>query len=168
MEESMLKNFICILILTAFFYLEGNAFVTLAQKSRPTARVNYRNRSMQRKPPCEQMDYTPTDPPVPPSFEEESQTPTNLPRKTIRELQRAVKKCVKPGYPPMAKVARIGGDVKVEIVVDEEGNIVSARAVSGHPLLKDAAVQAANRWKFEPFIINGYPGKVVGTIKLTF
>ena len=123
---------------------------------------------MQRKPPCEKMDYTQTDPPVPPSTEEESSTPTNLVRKTTRELERAVKKCVKPGYPPMAKVARIGGEVKVEIVVDEEGNVVSARAVSGHPLLKDAAVQAANRWKFEPFIMNGNPSKVGGTIKLTF
>jgi protein TonB len=68
----------------------------------------------------------------------------------------------------MAKVARIGGEVQVEIVVDEEGNVVSARAVSGHPLLKDAAVQAASRWKFEPFIMNGNPSKVVGMIKLTF
>lgn len=164
----MLKNYICILMLTALFPLEGKAFVTVAQKSRTTARVNPSNRSRQGIPPCEKMDYTPTDPSVPPSTGEESPTPANLARKTIRELERAVKKCVKPGYPPMAKVARIGGEVQVEIVVDEEGDVASARAVSGHPLLRDAAVQAASRWKFEPFLVNGNPSKIVGTIKLTF
>lgn len=55
-----------------------------------------------------------------------------------------------PEYPPLAKAARISGRVDVEVVVDTGGNVKSARAISGHPLLKDAAVACAREWKFSP------------------
>lgn len=75
---------------------------------------------------------------------------------------------VEPPYPQIALSAHVQGDVLVEVTVSESGNVVSARAVSGHPLLRQAAVNAANGWKFSPTILNGKPVKVVGTITFAF
>ena len=57
---------------------------------------------------------------------------------------------VAPIYPPIAAAARAMSDVIVEVKIDPAGNVSSAEAVSGHPLLQQAAKMAANRWKFEP------------------
>src|SRR5437868_3652119 len=57
---------------------------------------------------------------------------------------------VEPQYPPLAKAAGVSGQVVVEVTVDEAGNVISARAVSGHPLLRDPAITAACGWKFKP------------------
>jgi protein TonB len=73
-----------------------------------------------------------------------------------------------PPYPPLAKAARVSGAVVVEITIDEDGNVISARAMSGHPLLKDAAVAAARGWKFRPTLLSGQPVKVIGTITFNF
>jgi periplasmic protein TonB len=73
-----------------------------------------------------------------------------------------------PIYPPLAKAARVSGAVVVEVTVDEEGDILSARALSGHPLLKDSAAAAARGWKFTPTTLEGVPVKVVGTITFNF
>jgi protein TonB len=64
---------------------------------------------------------------------------------------------VNPEYPPLAREARIGGTVVVDAVIDEHGNIVQARVVSGHPLLIDAALKAVLQWKYEPTTLNGQP-----------
>jgi protein TonB len=58
--------------------------------------------------------------------------------------------------------------VVVEVTVDEAGNVISARPISGHPLLKDAAVAAAKGWKFSPTMLTGVPVKVIGTITFNF
>jgi protein TonB len=62
----------------------------------------------------------------------------------------------------------VSGAVVVEITIDEEGNVISARAMSGHPLLKDAAVAAARSWKFRPTMLSGQAVKVIGTITFNF
>jgi periplasmic protein TonB len=67
-----------------------------------------------------------------------------------------------PDYPKMARAAGIEG------AVDETGRVVEVRAVSGHPLLRDAAVQAARGWIFTPTILEGSPVKVIGTITFNF
>jgi TonB family protein len=74
----------------------------------------------------------------------------------------------KPPYPPIAKQANASGTVVVQVLVDEEGNVVTARAVSGHPLLQTAAVTAARGAKFSPTKINGKPVKVSGVITYNF
>jgi TonB family protein len=56
----------------------------------------------------------------------------------------------KPVYPKAAKAVRASGAVKVEVEVDEKGNVTSAKSVSGHPLLRQAAEQAAKQAKFKP------------------
>ena len=73
-----------------------------------------------------------------------------------------------PRYPYEAKEARIKGVVMVQIVVGEEGDVVTARAVSGHELLRDAAVDAACRSRFSPTKVSGRPVKVAGVITYNF
>lgn len=60
-----------------------------------------------------------------------------------------VRSAVAPVYPPLAATANTSGDVEVEITLDKTGNVTKADIVSGHPLLRYAALQAAKRWKFE-------------------
>jgi TonB family protein len=75
---------------------------------------------------------------------------------------------VDPVYPPQAAAARVAGSVFVEVTVDESGTVTAARAVSGHPLLKDAAVEAARGWSFTPTVLQGKPVRVIGTLRFTF
>jgi protein TonB len=74
----------------------------------------------------------------------------------------------KPQYPPVARVAKASGTVIVQVTVDESGNVVSAHAVSGHPLLQAAAVAAARSAKFSPTKLSGQPVKVNGIIQYNF
>ncbi|MDQ3907908.1 MAG: energy transducer TonB [Acidobacteriota bacterium] len=80
---------------------------------------------------------------------------------------KAIKK-VSPDYPAVARAAGAQGEVAVQITVDEQGNVISARAVSGHPLLQKAAVEAAGQWKFSPTKLSGQPVKVSGIITFNF
>ena len=73
-----------------------------------------------------------------------------------------------PTYPPAAKAVRAAGTVTVQVKIDENGNVVSASAVSGHPLLKTAAEQAARRAKFSPTKLSGQPVSVTGVITYNF
>lgn len=73
-----------------------------------------------------------------------------------------------PPYPVMAKAARVSGPVTVQIIVDEVGKVVSARALKGHPLLVNAAVQAAYQARFTPTLLSKQPVKVSGIITYNF
>jgi TonB family protein len=75
---------------------------------------------------------------------------------------------VKPPYPPAAKAVHASGAVNVQVTIDESGNVISASATSGHPLLKAAAVQAARSSKFSPTLLSGQPVKVTGVIVYNF
>jgi VWFA-related protein/TonB family protein len=74
----------------------------------------------------------------------------------------------KPQYPPNARSMRAAGNVTVEVLLDEGGKVVSARAVDGHPLLRPAAVAAARLATFTPTILSGQPVRVVGAITYKF
>ena len=76
-------------------------------------------------------------------------------------------KCELPPYPPLARMARVEGDVELEIQVDERtGLVVGVTAMAGHPLLQAAAVQAVKQWCFRP---EKRPEGVTGTlVKLRF
>ncbi|HEX8846964.1 MAG TPA: TonB family protein [Pyrinomonadaceae bacterium] len=74
----------------------------------------------------------------------------------------------KPPYPPIAKAAKAGGTVVVQVQVDEAGNVTEARAVSGHPLLQSAAEAAARSAKFAPTQLSGQPVRVTGVITYNF
>lgn len=74
----------------------------------------------------------------------------------------------KPPYPPAARAVRASGAVSVQVLIDENGDVISASAVSGHPLLRSAAVQAARNAKFAPTKLQGQPVKVSGVITYNF
>lgn len=73
-----------------------------------------------------------------------------------------------PPYPALARQARIQGAVTVEILIDEQGRVVSARATSGHPMLRAAAQSSAYQAKFSPTSISGHAVKVSGAITYNF
>ncbi len=85
------------------------------------------------------------------------------------ELRRGMAvKQVQPVYPPVARAAGAQGPVRVKIVIGDTGEVVSAQAVSGHPLLQQAAVDAARQWRFEPAQADGKLVKVNGTLAFNF
>ena len=73
-----------------------------------------------------------------------------------------------PVYPDVARRMRTEGVVQVEVVVDENGKVVSARALSGPGMLRDAAVKAASLAHFSPTKLSGLPVKVTGLINYNF
>ena len=74
----------------------------------------------------------------------------------------------KPVYPAIARQAHASGTVTVQVTIDENGNVISARAISGHPLLQAVAVAAARGAKFSPTKLSGQPVKVTGVITYNF
>lgn len=74
----------------------------------------------------------------------------------------------KPEYPSSARSSRAGGTVSVRVVIDESGKVFSAEAVSGHPLLRSAAVDAACDAKFSPTLLDGRPVRVSGVVTYNF
>lgn len=74
----------------------------------------------------------------------------------------------KPAYPAIARQAHASGTVVVQVTIDENGSVISARAVSGHPLLQAVAVGAARQARFSPTKLSGQPVKVTGVITYNF
>jgi protein TonB len=75
---------------------------------------------------------------------------------------------VQPEYPVLARHAHVSGTVVVNAVIDEQGNVVGARAVSGHPVLIPAALNAVLQWKYEPTLLNGKPVAVEMEVTVYF
>ena len=73
-----------------------------------------------------------------------------------------------PAYPAAARAVKASGAVNVQVTIDEQGNVVSASAVSGHPLLRQAAEEAARNAKFAPTSLQGVPVTVTGVIVYNF
>ena len=77
-------------------------------------------------------------------------------------------KKVAPVYPQIARNMRVGGVVRVDLVVDEQGAVLSAQAVQGPEMLKRAAMDAVKQWKFRPVMIDGQATKASGFINFNF
>ena len=105
-------------------------------------------------------------PPPPPPKEEPKKEPPR--RVSGGVLQGNAIRRVQPIYPPIARAARVQGSVQIEVVIDEEGNVISATVVDGHPLLRQAALEAAQQWKFRPTLLSGQPIKVTGILIFNF
>jgi len=73
-----------------------------------------------------------------------------------------------PAYPDQARRARVSGTITVDVVVDEQGKVISATAQNGPALLREPAIQAALKAKFSPTLLSGQPVKVSGTINYKF
>jgi TonB family protein len=83
-------------------------------------------------------------------------------------LQGSAIKKVQPPYPPIARSARASGAVQVQILISETGEVIEATVIAGHPLLRDAALQAARQWVFKPTELSGVAVKVQGVLTFNF
>jgi periplasmic protein TonB len=113
-------------------------------------------------PPPVTTDEPPPPPPQP--------TPKPAPRAPISGgvLNGKAISLPKPPYPPIARAAHASGTVTVQVTIDESGKVISAHAVGGHPLLQQAAVQAAYQANFAPTMLSGQPVKVTGVLTYNF
>lgn len=75
---------------------------------------------------------------------------------------------VQPQYSPAAKATRASGEVNVQVVLDENGKVISVKATSGEYVLRPAAETAARASKFNSIIVNEKPAKVTGIIVYNF
>ena len=106
------------------------------------------------------IDEKPPEPPVakPPTTE----------RVTSKVLSSKALNLPQPAYPIIAKQAHVQGPVNVQILVDEQGKVISAQIVAGNPMLTSAAKEAAMRARFTPTILNGQAVKIQGVIIYNF
>jgi periplasmic protein TonB len=75
---------------------------------------------------------------------------------------------VRPNYPPLARQAHIQGQVQIDAILDEQGNVIDMKVVSGPPLLYQAALDALTKWKYEPTYLNDQPIAVEMIVTITF
>jgi protein TonB len=74
----------------------------------------------------------------------------------------------KPDYPPLAKMARIQGTVRLDAIISKDGTIQNLKVISGHPLLVKAALEAVERWRYQPTMLNGDAVEVATEIDVNF
>ena len=77
-------------------------------------------------------------------------------------------KKIEPSYPPLARTARIQGEVILTAIISKEGTIENLQVVSGHPLLLQSAVDAVKQWYYRPYLVSGEPVEVETKIVVTF
>lgn len=77
-------------------------------------------------------------------------------------------KKVQPPYPPLARQARIQGQVVLQAEISKDGSIQNLRLISGHPMLAPAAIEAVKQWKYKPYYLNGEPVEVETQITVIF
>ena len=74
----------------------------------------------------------------------------------------------RPVYPPLARQARIQGNVVLHAIIDKDGKVAQLEVISGHPLLVQSALDAVKQWRYKPTQLNGDPVEVDTTITVTF
>jgi protein TonB len=75
---------------------------------------------------------------------------------------------VEPTYPPLARSARVQGEVVLSAIISTNGAIENLQLVSGHPMLVPAALTAVKQWRYKPYLLNGQPTEVETTITVIF
>jgi periplasmic protein TonB len=75
---------------------------------------------------------------------------------------------VQPTYPPLARQARIQGQVVLQAQISKDGTIENLQLISGHPMLAPAAIEAVKQWKYRPYLLNGEPVEVETQIQVNF
>jgi periplasmic protein TonB len=88
--------------------------------------------------------------------------------RTSSMLEGSLIHSVQPAYPPLARTARIQGSVVLSAIIAKDGSIEGLHALSGHPLLVTAAVQAVRQWRYRPYILNNEAIEVETQITVNF
>jgi TonB family protein len=84
------------------------------------------------------------------------------------EVEQHIVKRVTPNYPQMASLAHIQGKVVIDVTIGPDGNVAQLHAVSGHPMLVQAALEAVRWWKYRPFEDKGAPVAVQSQVRVLF
>ena len=90
----------------------------------------------------------------------------DVPLTASEEVMSHLTSRVEPVYPPLAKMTRIRGSVLVRLIIGTDGKVRGARALSGHPLLVQAALDAVRQWSFTPFVKNGLAVEVMTDVSV--
>jgi len=77
-------------------------------------------------------------------------------------------KRVEPIYPPLARQTRVSGIVQLHAIIGTDGTVQSLEAISGHPLLLQAAMNAVKQWRYQQSLLNGTPVEIDTTIDVIF
>ena len=75
---------------------------------------------------------------------------------------------VQPLYPPLARQARIQGQVVIRAVISRNGMIENLQVLTGHPMLVQAAIDAVKQWRYRPYVLNGEPVEVETQVTVKF
>jgi TonB family protein len=112
----------------------------------------------------------PEAPPPPPSKGVPPQMALSPKKLTVSGgvLQAKATRKVQPVYPALARTARASGAVQIQVTISESGEVINAQTISGHPILREAALQAAKQWRFKPTELSGVPVKTQGIITFNF
>ena len=73
-----------------------------------------------------------------------------------------------PQYPTIAKQAHIEGIVELQATISKAGTIENLRVISGHAMLREAAIDAVKTWRYRPYLLNGQPVEVETTVNVIF
>ncbi len=120
----------------------------------------------------DRLSVAPPPPPPPaPKIAEAAPAPPVVPTriKVGGDVQAAMLLLmIEPAYPVLAARGHIRGTVKMVAVIGTDGKIKNLSAVSGHPLLVSAALEAVERWTYRPTYLNGVPVEVITEIEVHF
>lgn len=105
---------------------------------------------------------------IPPALKKPTPMPTPKVTPSLGVINGKAISLPKPPYPLAAQSIRASGDVSVQVTIDESGRVISAKAVSGHPLLKAVSETAARNARFNPTLLSNQPVKVTGIIIYKF
>jgi protein TonB len=103
--------------------------------------------------------YVVTPPPAPPPAH---------PIRISRIMEGNLIRRVQPDYPNLARLTRVQGPVVLHAVISRTGTIANLQAISGHPLLVQAALDAVRQWRYRPYLLNGEPVEVDTEITVNF
>jgi len=73
-----------------------------------------------------------------------------------------------PVYPPLARTARVEGQVVLAALISKDGTIENLRVLAGHPMLVRSAIAAVTQWRYRPYILNNEPVEVETQITVNF
>lgn len=98
----------------------------------------------------------------------ETAAPENPATMQVGSLLEYATKQAKPVYPSAARSMRQTGVVRVEVVVNETGEVSQVENTSGPSALQSAAKDAIKKWRFKPFVRDGQPVKAKGYVSFNF
>ena len=113
-------------------------------------------------------ENTKSDIAKPPVLKKSEEKPKVTPVISIGVINGKASSLPKPPYPAAAQAVGAKGAVNVQVTINEQGSVVSAQAVSGHPLLRQAAEDAPRKARFTPTLLSKVPVKVNGLIVYNF